>query len=552
MAEQEKVVNGSLPGEQSSPPSIVDSTPATLDDLKKLESSIVSQMKAMMMELIAPKPTPIIDPKASVDVPPQQVNTLPLVDFVAQSIKPPREGELEDVGTSSKGKDEPPVAGQLGGYHAVPPPSDYTINVPIPMPHILSHGSPPLLESNSFENWQFLMRSHVRSASTELWRIIEEGYSPRDPKNLTRREVVDDQLNATAINMIHMAVTPKDRAHIFSLKTAKEAWNELDKLFLGNESIQNSRFDEVNNMADNFVMIEGESPEEMYRRLIALAVQMQDLGATFVDDHWIKRKFYNALLPYEEVKLTAIRQNASFRAMTSDGVLSEVIALDISKKNVEDLVAHAHNTRKPNLALKMKEHEASGSDEDPIEWGPDDLKANYHEHMALAAKSFWSGNKTRSSSLDAPTTNKIGDIKSRDEELLTQLDAAQDRIEEKGRLEKEAEVEIISLTQAHEEELCMHMSLEASAIILEDSNNSIISQLTKDRDHALGWVDELKMKKRYLEESHEWLLEEVATLTKNFKSLESKFVLLSEMRRHPQEEPHKKKEDEGPNSCCDK
>ncbi|KAK1694494.1 hypothetical protein QYE76_011191 [Lolium multiflorum] len=176
-------------------------------------------------------------------------------------------------------------------------------------------------------------------------RIIEEGYSPRDPRHLTRREVVDDQLNATAINMIHMAVTPKDRAHIRSLKTAKEAWDKLDKLFLGNESIQRSRFDEVNNMADNFVMIEGESPEEMYRRLIALAVQMQDLGATFVDDHWIKRKFYNAILPYEEVKLTSIRQNASFRAMTSDEVLSEVIALDISKKNAEDLVARAHNTR---------------------------------------------------------------------------------------------------------------------------------------------------------------------------------------------------------------
>ena len=78
-------------------------------------------------------------------------------------------------------------------------------------------------------------------------------------------------------------------------------------------------------MADNFVMNEGESPEEMYRRLIALVVQMQDLGATFVDDPWIKRKFYNALLPYEEVKLTAIRQNASFRAMTSDEVLSDVI-----------------------------------------------------------------------------------------------------------------------------------------------------------------------------------------------------------------------------------
>ncbi|KAK1682939.1 hypothetical protein QYE76_043787 [Lolium multiflorum] len=428
--------------------------------------------------------------------------------------------------------------------------------------------------------------------------------------NLTRREVVDDQLNTTAINMIHMAVTPKDRAHIRSLKTAKEAWDKLDKLFLGNESIQSSRFDEVNNMADNFVMNEGETPEEMYRRLIALAVQMQDLGATFVDDHWIKRKFYNALLPYEEVKLTAIRQNASFRAMTSDEVLSEVIALDISKKNAEDLVARAHNVRKPNLALKMKVHEASESDEDPIEWGPDDLKTNYHEHMALAAKSFWSGNKTRSSrprrysphdsSRYSPTSpreeqrgrvcfncgdtshfvadciferredhggrlvrkdkckslskgfskfsSNFGDSKAsftektrafiireeyssdegeenkdkgmykeerevdaiaistpyisifnspnenlivnnfhclvakvssetHDEEFVIQLDVAQDHVE--------ADVEIVSLTQAYEEEWCLRMSLETSAMVLEDSNNYLVSQLIKDQDYAL-------------------------------------------------------------------
>jgi hypothetical protein len=139
-----------------------------LDDLKKLELSIVRQMKAMMMELVAPKPNPAVDPKASAEVPPRKANPFPLVGFVAQSTKVPQEEELGEIGTSSKGKEEPPVAEHLRGNHAVPPPSDYTINVPIPMPHILSHGSPPLLESNSLENWHFLMSSHVRSASSPI------------------------------------------------------------------------------------------------------------------------------------------------------------------------------------------------------------------------------------------------------------------------------------------------------------------------------------------------------------------------------------------------
>jgi hypothetical protein len=45
-----------------------------LDDLKKLESSILSQMKAMMAELLAPKPTPIIDPKVVTEASTPQVN----------------------------------------------------------------------------------------------------------------------------------------------------------------------------------------------------------------------------------------------------------------------------------------------------------------------------------------------------------------------------------------------------------------------------------------------------------------------------------------------
>ena len=67
MAEQEKVVNGSPAVEPPAPSSPIDSITATLDDLKKLESSIVNQMKAMMMELVAQKLNHIVDPKASAE-----------------------------------------------------------------------------------------------------------------------------------------------------------------------------------------------------------------------------------------------------------------------------------------------------------------------------------------------------------------------------------------------------------------------------------------------------------------------------------------------------
>jgi F0F1-type ATP synthase delta subunit len=80
-----------------------------------------------------------------------------------------------------------------------------------------------------------------------------------------------------------------------------------------------------------------------------------------------------------------------------------------------------------------------------------------------------------------------GDTKIHVGALLAQLGAAQDLIEEKERLEREVANEIASLNEALEEEQNLRISLEASVITLEDSNNAIISQLTKDEIILLDW-----------------------------------------------------------------
>jgi hypothetical protein len=60
------------------------------------------------------------------------------------------------------------------------------------------------------------------SSCIDLW-IIVEGFNVMDPNNLTRREVVDSQLNATALHMIQIVVGSKDLPHVQHFSTAKEA-----------------------------------------------------------------------------------------------------------------------------------------------------------------------------------------------------------------------------------------------------------------------------------------------------------------------------------------
>ena len=171
----------------------------TMDMFKKLELSVDSKFE-QIMALLQPKAT-TPNPEST----PLDANaSLILSGFVATTEK------LKGVEDEGNGAPSPKDKNGPGDYSRTPPPHNYTPDIPIPMPHIVPQGPPPMLDASSFANWQFLMRSHVSRSSTELWRIIEDGFKPQDPKNLTRREVVDMQLNATALHMIQRALTPKD------------------------------------------------------------------------------------------------------------------------------------------------------------------------------------------------------------------------------------------------------------------------------------------------------------------------------------------------------
>jgi hypothetical protein len=63
-------------------------------------------MKAMMAELLASKPTPILESKEGTGSPPPKANPFPLLVFDPAKDKSQEEGKLGDTGTSSpKGKD---------------------------------------------------------------------------------------------------------------------------------------------------------------------------------------------------------------------------------------------------------------------------------------------------------------------------------------------------------------------------------------------------------------------------------------------------------------
>ena len=234
-----------------------------------------------------------------------------------------------------------------GIHAAVAPPPAY--GGPVPSPHINNMGPPPKLDLTNFANWVFRIESHLNSSSTQLWRIIEEGYYPHDPKNLSPREEVDNQLNASALFILQASLPPEELPHIRPFKLAKDAWDHINSMYKGSSSIQRSNFEVILDEADEFAMNEDEDPRELYRRLTTLAVSLRDHGSKDTDDNWIKRKFLKAIMPFNKSMSSVIRQRPDFHTLSSSDVLDEFIAMNILNKTADNALARVQRQRSPTL-----------------------------------------------------------------------------------------------------------------------------------------------------------------------------------------------------------
>jgi hypothetical protein len=177
-----------------------------------------------------------------------------------------------------------------------------------------------------------------------------------------------------------MSLSEKDKAFVRSITSTKETWDAHMDLFIGNTSIQESKFDKAHNEADNFAMLDGEDPQELHRRLSALQVKIIDLGSTQCDGKWMKRKFVQAILPFMKDTINSIKGDANYWKMTAHDILQEIVARKIAKKNAGDALACARGVHAPNLALKAKVlyHEEASLDEEEEEelvgGSPEDMK----------------------------------------------------------------------------------------------------------------------------------------------------------------------------------
>src|SRR3954466_13239871 len=199
------------------------------------------------------------------------------------------------------------------------------------------------------------MESHFRSASTQLWWIILRGNHPEDPSSLSPREEVDEQLNDAACHMLRKAVPDDYQDSISLLKTAKEIWGTLREIFEGDVSVQRSRLALLKMEVNMFVRKDGETADQVFRRLKSIVLDLRNYGCTWADDNFIKDRFLCAMILTDETMVTMIYQRMDFDQLTPNKIVSSFTTKSLlmtESKQTHDLVYGINISN--NLALKAK------------------------------------------------------------------------------------------------------------------------------------------------------------------------------------------------------
>ncbi|KAK1603543.1 hypothetical protein QYE76_018861 [Lolium multiflorum] len=194
--------------------------------------------------------------------------------------------------------------------------------------------------------------------------------------------------------MIQTSVGTKDLPRVRNYTTAKEAWDGLAASCIGSESTRRNKYNALKNKAEGFMRLPDEDHQDMYSRLLIVADDFRLIGATHINDSWIKEKYIECMMPYVPIDVKTLVGRECYSSLSSQDAVHEMQALKVLEQNSHDSLNRAIGMSKGNnLALVVNPlDEVHPQEQYRASWSmsyPEDLQCHYHDHMAFHAKSFW-------------------------------------------------------------------------------------------------------------------------------------------------------------------
>jgi hypothetical protein len=153
-----------------------------------------------------------------------------------------------------------------------------SINLPTNTHINILAGKLPPFDGTNFAKWKHMMKAYLTGLHPELWNIVCVGFDdPKDPKNLTPRDIRNIHCNAQATSALLSALSPEEYNKVIGLEIAKDIWDTLHIAHEGVRKVKKSKIDLLMAQLNRFLIKDGEGPQEMFDRLMVIVGKIRGL-----------------------------------------------------------------------------------------------------------------------------------------------------------------------------------------------------------------------------------------------------------------------------------
>jgi len=194
---------------------------------------------------------------------------------------------------------------------------------------------PPVFDGTNFVYWKVRVTAYLQSLGTEVWYIIDTGYTfpaatPTDPVEKKKYET-----NAKAVNTLLGCLSQSEFVKVMQYKSAKEIWDKIVLSYEGDDQVKREKFQTLRIQYENLRMYNDERVAKYFLRVDEIFNCMKNLGEE-IKEAIVVEKVLRSLSPRFESKVSAIEEKENLQNLKMSQLHGILTAYEMRKGGPSD------------------------------------------------------------------------------------------------------------------------------------------------------------------------------------------------------------------------
>ncbi|XP_019447259.1 PREDICTED: uncharacterized protein LOC109350483 [Lupinus angustifolius] len=204
----------------------------------------------------------------------------------------------------------------------------------------------PILDGKNYERWSVQMR--VLFGYQEVLESVQKGYQSSEEDATVDEAILREckKKDCKALFIIHQCVDGANFEKIANAKTAKEAWDNLEKSYAGAEKVKKVKLQTLRREYELLQMKEGDSIADYFTKIRSLSNLMKGCGEVMKDQLVVEKVLRTLTSKFDHV-VVAIEESKDLEVF-------KIEELQRTLEAHEQRIKERDQERNPNQALQAQ------------------------------------------------------------------------------------------------------------------------------------------------------------------------------------------------------